>query len=353
MPATRARLAALTALLLAAGTPGAAGAADPAQIVFFVDEASRRVDVHVDGRPFTSYLWPRSLAKPVLHPIRSADGRVVTRGFPPQAGERADHPHHVGLWFNYGDVDGHDFWNNSDAIEPERAPKMGRVEHARIVRAANGAGRAELELLADWVAGTGRKVLLETTTLGFLAAPGARAIDRTTRLQALEAAVSLKDNKEGLLGLRVRRELEDPNERSGEFRDASGRVTKVESQDTTGVTGLYTSSEGRTGKAVWGTRGRWTMLTGIVEGRPLTVAILDHPDNPGFPTYWHARGYGLFAANPLGQAAFSEGRERLDFAIPAGESRTFRYRVLVLDAAPTPGQMDARYKEWTGGALLR
>jgi hypothetical protein len=82
----------------------------------------------------------------------------------------------------------------------------------------------------------------------------------------------------------------------------------------------------------------------------VTIAILDHPGNPGFPTYWHARGYGLFAANPLGQAVFSEGKEKLNFAIGAGESQMFRYRILLLDSAPTSEEMERHYAEWSGAA---
>ena len=85
------------------------------------NEAQRRVDITIDGQPFTSYIWPTSLKKPVLYPLITDDGITVTRGYPlePRPGERVDHPHHAGLWFNYGDVNGFDFWNNSDAIKPE------------------------------------------------------------------------------------------------------------------------------------------------------------------------------------------------------------------------------------------
>src|SRR5881392_3672148 len=93
------------------------------------NDAQRRVDVLVDSKPFTSYIYPTTLKKPVLFPLRTATGVVVTRGFPPHPGERTDHPHHVGLWFNYGDVDGIDFWNNSDAIKPEDRGHMGTVQH--------------------------------------------------------------------------------------------------------------------------------------------------------------------------------------------------------------------------------
>src|SRR5262245_35163011 len=96
--------------------------------------AERRVDVTVAGKPFTAYIWPERLAKPVLYPIRTARGTLVTRGFPldPRPGERVDHPHHVGLWFNYGDVDGVDFWNNAETLPKEQQAKMGRIVHKAI-----------------------------------------------------------------------------------------------------------------------------------------------------------------------------------------------------------------------------
>jgi hypothetical protein len=307
-----------------------------------------RIDVLVDGKPFTSYIWPGTLKKPTLYPIRSAAGVVITRGFPPEAGERADHPHHVGLWFNYGDVNGYDFWNHSSAIPASRLDKMGRIVHQDVTRMDSGQGQAVLGVKTEWVtAQNGTPLLEEATTFTFRAtADGLRMIDRSTLLRPSGETISLTDNKEGLLGLRVRRALEDPNEKGGEFVDAAGKVTKVAALDTAGVTGVYTSSEGKKGRDVWGTRGKWTTLEGTVDGRPVTIAILDHPGNPGFPTYWHARGYGLFAANPLGQAAFSDGKEKLDFSIRRGASQLFRYRVLIADRAITPEEMGPLYDAW-------
>src|SRR5438094_8587726 len=101
------------------------GAPDKARVQVTPNEARRRVDVIIDGRPFTSYIWPTTLKKPVLYPLRTAKGTIVTRGWPldPRPGEHVDHPHHVGLWLNYENVNGLDFWNNSDAIKPADAPK--------------------------------------------------------------------------------------------------------------------------------------------------------------------------------------------------------------------------------------
>src|SRR5258708_6387434 len=121
-------------------------------------EGQRRVDVIVDEKPFTAYSWPEKLAKPVLYPLRTAKGIVVTRGYPlePRPGERVDHPHHVGVWFNYGNVSGFDFWNNSEAIKAEDAPKMGNIRHRAITLAKGGSEQGELEIDADWITGKGQ-----------------------------------------------------------------------------------------------------------------------------------------------------------------------------------------------------
>ncbi len=312
------------------------------------DEAAQRVDVLIDGQPFTSYLWTNRLKVPVLFPLRTADGIIVTRGFPldTRPGERVDHPHHIGLWFNYGNVNGVDFWNNSVALPPAQQSKMGTVVQRRITRVFNGADHGELDVQMDWMMPDGQPVLREATRFIFRAGPGLRAVDRITTLTALDQPVVFKDDKEGMLGLRVRRELEQPSTEPQVFTDASGRPTTVKVMDNTGVSGLYRSSEGKTGDDVWGTRGRWTMLTGKVGDEPVTLALLDHPGNVGFPTYWHARGYGLFAANPLGQSVFSPGKEPLNFTLSPKQSVTFRYRLVILNGAATPDQIEEQYQNF-------
>jgi hypothetical protein len=345
----------LSLLIALPGVAGAqqaqrASASGEPMIQVTPNEAAHRVDVTVDGRPFTSYLFPTTLQKPVLYPLLTASGKAVTRGFPlePKAGERVDHVHHVGLWFNYGDVNGLDFWNNSDDIREAQKPKMGTIVHRRIRGAESGRGEGSLEVSMDWVDHQGKVLLREDTRFVFHAGDGLRAVDRITTLTALNEPVSFTDNKEGVLGLRVTRALEAPATQPEIFTDSAGRPTTVAMLNNEGVTGKYRTSEGIEGDAVWGTRGRWTTLSGVVEGEPVTVAMLDHPRNVGFPTYWHARGYGLFAANPLGQAALSEGKDRLNFRLAPGESTTFRHRVLILSGSPSTERVEQLYKEWAG-----
>src|SRR5216683_3429204 len=149
--------------------PAPAGQAPWLPVTVAPDEAARRVDVTIGGQPFTSYIWPERLKKPVLYPLRSAKGTLVTRGWPldPRPGERIDHPHHVGLWFDYGNVNGLDFWNNSDALEPEEAAKMGVIVHRSIVQARGGAESGSLVADADWVGPGGVPLLRERSAFVF------------------------------------------------------------------------------------------------------------------------------------------------------------------------------------------
>jgi hypothetical protein len=253
----------------------------------------------------------------------------------------------VGLWFNYGDVNGLDFWNNSEAIKPEERNKYGTIRHTAIKRMQNGKTSGELEVEMEWLGPDGVPLLREETTFVFHGGSGVRALDRITKLTALDKRVVFNDNKEGVIGMRVARQLEQPSDKPEVFTDASGKATAVPKLDNTGVTGRYLSSEGKSGDAVWGTRGRWTLLAGRIGQEDVTLAMLDHPKNPGYPTYWHARGYGLFAANTLGQKVFSEGKQSLNFALAPRESATFRYRVLILSRTATPDELESQYRRFT------
>jgi hypothetical protein len=307
------------------------------------DEANRRVDITIDGQPFTSYIWPTTLKKPVLYPLITEQGVTVTRGYPlaPLPGERVDHPHHAGLWFNYGNVNGFDFWNNSDAIKAENRVKMGSIEHTRVVSAKSGAKAGELTVESTWITGEGKPVLAETTRYIFSQAKGTRTIEATITLKALDHVV-FNDDKEGVLGMRVARWLESPEEKGGIFTDANGNATKVDAAPpgSTPPTGVYLTSEGVKGAAVWATRGRWCELTGTNGKETVTVAILDHPANPGYPTYWHARGYGLFAANPLGRSIFDPKQPAFKFTLEKDQTATFRYRILLSPGATTPEELN-------------
>jgi hypothetical protein len=325
-------LSILFSFVVTASCSSSKEASDDRMVTIENQAAEKHVDVLIDGRPFTSYTWPDSVMKPVLYPIFNANGTEITRGFPlkPRAGERADHPHHVGMWLNYGNVNGLDFWGNSfDIPEDTRNKTGGWIRHVRVGEMENGKNHAKLTTFSSWQDPQGKEVLEEKTEFNFIAQGNTRIIDRITTLKATNGDVNFKDTKEGMFAIRVARALELPSNEEVVLTDANNNRTTVKKMSNEGVTGNYLSSEGIKGDSVWGTRAKWMDLYGYFGDEKVSLVIADHPKNPGYPTYWHARGYGLFSANPFGAFDFTKGKETANFSIGNGKSATFRYRVIV------------------------
>ena len=181
-------------------------------------------------------------------------------------GERVDHPHHAGMWFNYGNVNGFDFWNNSDAIKPENRSKMGSIDQEKILSTKSGRDQGELVVESVWITGTGEKILDDTTRYVFTARRDARVIDQITTLKALDHIV-FDDDKEGLLGIRVASWLESPTEKGGVFADANGTTTKVADAGSPGASGIYLTSEGKRRRSGVGNP-RALVHPGRFQGRP-------------------------------------------------------------------------------------
>lgn len=299
------------------------------KVTFVKHEADKRLDVMVDGKLFTSYWWPDSVYKPILYPILTAAGTPITRGFPitPREGERRDHIHQVGNWLNYGNVNGYDFWGNGS--EGKRNVKGGQIKHLGIAELSEGNGEGSMTTTASWIDPAGKELLAEKTEFHFIATDSIRFIDRITTLTATGEAVSFKDTKEGSFGIRVARQLELPSKEDVTLTDAKGHPTTVKKMSNEGVSGNYRSSEGITGEEIWGKRAKWMDLYGNIGNEKISLVIADHPKNLSYPTFWHARGYGLFAANPFGAKDFTEGKEELNYVIPPGKSLTLRYRIIL------------------------
>ena len=298
-----------------------------ATVRFLEDQANQKVDIYFGASLFTSYHYTEDYYKPFLYPLITASGKTLTRGFPidPFPGERVDHPHHVGHWLNYGNVNGFDFWNHSDAIPLEKKDQYGTVFNKSVQLDQN---KAALNVVAQWKSPDGTILIEEQTKFIFSEVGNNRIIDRETTLIA-KTKVRLKDNKEGFFAVRVTRALEHPSKKPEIFIDANGIPSEVKALNNEGVTGLYLSSEGITGESVWGTRAEWVALNGVIDQENVSITVYDHPENIGYPTYWHARGYGLFAANPLGQKIFSKGAQELNASIEKNNSLTFKYRLVV------------------------
>jgi len=295
---------------------------------------ANRVDIYIGRSLFTRFLYPDSLEKPVLYPIYDGAEVPVTRGFPmnPRPGEPTDHPHHIGLWFNYENVNGLDFWNNSFAIPADKKSLYGWIKTDSVLETSSGK-KGILRYHANWVNQQKEVLMEEHTRFEFSGNAQERFIDRTTDLTA-DTDISFDDAKDGMLGLRLTHELQIPILQDQQFTDNKGNITIVK-KDTV-ATGNYLTSEEKQGDAAWSTRGAWCKVFGKIGNDSVSVTIFDYPQNPNYPTFWHARGYGLFAANPLGEKVFTNGKSAFNFKLKKGDTVRFRHRILIQNGRSTP-----------------
>ncbi len=283
-----------------------------------------RVVVTVDGEPFTEYLFEKEgLRRPVLFPLHGPHGLTLTRSWPvgPKApGDPIDHPHHESFWFAHGDVNGHDFWTGKGGV---------RIEQVSLDHVGDG----RIEATSRWVTADGTVVCTDRRVLAFAAEGDDRIIDHTITITASHGPLVFGDTKEGTMALRVRPEL---------------NVTQAEGGPP--ATGHYLNDSGDRDAAAWGKPAAWVDLSGPLDGKPVGIACFDHPTNLRHPTCWHARDYGLFAANPFGLHDFTKapkGAGRLE--VPAGKSLTLRHRWLLHAGDAEAARVAERYAAWAEG----
>jgi hypothetical protein len=298
-----------------------------------------RIEVRIGGRPFTTYYFGPESPKPYLHPLRSAQGTIVTRGYPMVKnipGESHDHPHHRALFFTHGDVNGIDFWGEGPpskaaqtthgrTYSSEELPK-GRTVFRKLEEITSGPDSGSTRADFDLVGPGGKVIAAETQAYTFRGDPSTRAIDCEFTIQATNGPVKMGDTKEGTFAIRVVKALEAPNVH-------------------------MLNSEGGVGeKQIWGKRANWVDYSGTVAGEKLGIAIFDDPTNPKHPTYWHAREYGLFAVNPFGEHDFyGDPKRDGSITIPAGGSLTFRYRVLIHHGDAAEAKVAEAYEQYAAG----
>ena len=276
-----------------------------------------RIDISVDGQPFTTFYYGTQSNKPYLAPLRSPSGKIVTRHYPMEKvdGESRDHVHHTGLWFSYDDVNGVKFWENDPSYT---APNKGKI----VVQSADlkpGAGSMVLKAVMNWNGPDDKTILREDRVMTFSSKPALRIIDFDITLTAPEKVV-FGDTKEGAFAIRLADAL---------IEKKGGKMVNAE-----GAAGM---------KNVWGKRSNWVDYSGELEGEQVGIAIFDHPSNPRHPTYWHSRDYGLFALNPFGQHAFDESAQESHWTVDGGGSLHFRWRVVIHSGTPTSAHIAQLY----------
>lgn len=309
----------LTKRLLGALALLAAGMAGGAEVTADLTESG--VKVMIDGKLFTEY-HGAGAQRPYMYPIIGPSGANLARPYPMEKGGAEDHPHHRSFWFAHGAVNGVDFWADGE--------KHGRQVHGAVSGLEAAPGRVSFATSTEWVSAQGKPMLSDERHITVAAREdGTRSVDFTITLKASHGEVLFGDTKEGTFALRLSPSLSIEGE---------------------GAQGKMLSSTGKKNGAVWGKQAAWVSAYGPdASGAAVTVTIFDHPTSLRHPTWWHARTYGLFAANPFGKHDFEKLEDKTagDLTLPAGESLTLKYRVLISAGEPDQEKLKAEFEAFS------
>ena len=301
-----------------------AQAADSTADGVTITQQGDKLRIEIDGYLFSEYLY-KDVSRPYLYPIIGPDGLFMTRNWPMKEApnEDHDHPHHRSFWYAHGDVNGHDFWSES--------PKAGKTVHESFIEIKSGKDVGIIRSKNKLVANDGSIVCTDERTLRIYIEKDGRLFDFEITIHASNGDVTLGDTKEGTMAIRLAESM-----RLKPIKSNAGKPT-----------GHIVNSEGVRDDETWGKRAKWVDYHGPVDGKTVGVAIFDHPDNPRYPTWWHVRDYGLFAANPFGLHDFEKKPEGAGaLKIKAGESATFRYRFYLHRGDEKEGKVAGRYEEY-------
>jgi hypothetical protein len=289
------------------------------------------VQVEIGGKPFTTYYFGPQVSKSYMQPLVTASGVVVTRDYPvgdklpvEHVHDKGFEPHQRGLYFGHGDINGSSFWVEELFAQyyKDLKFKYGRMVF-RSVNVMSGGSTGAIKATFDLKGGSGEDLGEQTQSFLFRGDADARIIDCEFVIKAGAKPLVFGDSKEGTFAVRLNPELDAPQ-------------------------GVMHDSEGRQGESqIWGKRANWVDVSGLVDGKMVGVAILDGPGSFRHPTYWHARGYGLLAANPFGLSYFlNDKKADGSYTLPAGQSVKFAYRVVIHDGDYKQARIAERYSEY-------
>ena len=272
--------------------------------------------VSTGGKPFTVYRTDAG-PKPFYYPILGPTGTAYTRSYPMQnvEGEDKDHPHQRSLWFTHGKVNGVDFWSEGKG--------HGSIQETTRKTEVGGSAIGLIRTTDDWLTAEGKKVCDDERVVRFFNTGTTRIIDFDITLHASHGDLTFGDTKEGMFGLRVASSMDVTRKKGGKI----------------------TNAEGLTDDKAWGKPSPWVDYTGPVEGQTVGIAVLNHPSSFRYPTTWHVRTYGLFAANPFGWHDFGRGTSG-EYVLPSGQSVNFRYRIIFHTGDTASAQLTTAFQAY-------
>ncbi len=287
-----------------------------------------RLRVEIDGRLFTEYRFA-NVPRPFFYPVNWLDGETgMTRNYPMVEGvkgEETDHKHHRGVWFAHRHVSGHDFWGET--------PKSGKIVHDKFLEIKSGRDVGVIRHATKYISLEGKQICSDVREIRIHRRPEGRMLDFNVTVKASNQDIVMEDDKDAGMGIRV------------------PHTMKVSYRSKKAAGGHMVNSEGDRDIDCWGKAAKWLDAHGMAGDKHLGVAIMDHPDNPRFPTWWHARTYGLITANAFGKRHFERLKDPTagELKIAQGGSRSWKYRFYWHEGDEKQGKVEQRWREFAAG----
>ena len=274
------------------------------------------IKILIDRSLFSEYRTDVG-AKPFLFPLIGPTGASYTRAYPMEKiqGEDFDHPHQRSFWFTHGKVNGIDFWSEQAS--------HGVIRETARTTVLSGPVLGRLRTTDDWLGPDGRKICEDERVLTIYQAGTTRILDFEITIKATAGPVIFGDTKEGMFGVRVASSMDVD-------RKLGGRIT---------------NAEGLNDARAWGKASPWVDYTGPVQGKTVGITIMNHPRSFRYPTTWHVRTYGLFAANPFGWHDFGLGKTG-EYTLEAGHELWFGYRVILHEGKTDPSRIAEAFEDY-------
>lgn len=274
-------------------------------------QVGSRIDITIDGKFFTSYRFAADEKYPFLFPVNGPSGASVT------SMRNGEYPHHSSLFFGCDKVNGGNYW--------QEGLDRGRIASKGAVLETAAGKEIVIRDACDWIRPDAPQPLRDSRRI-VISAPSAqlRQIDFTITLEALEDVVISKTNH-SLFSARM-----DPD------------LTPV-------FGGAISNADGGQGeKGTFGKASPWLACFGARDDKTTEgLAILQHPQNPGFPSPWFTRDYGFFSPTPMFWPA--DGKQTL---IGKGQKIQHGYRVLIFSGAVESVGIPEIFKQYSASILI-
>lgn len=274
-----------------------------------------QVQIMEQNQAVLNYVYDPVPFKPCVNRCLTPKGVQFLRDSP------HDHKHHHALMYALG-INDFNFWEETD--------KGGKEVHREITGTRSefvrGGVWSHFGEMLDWIpAGQDKPIAVELRTIGLMRLRGvkARLITWETQLTPAKGAGDLRLTGHHYYGLGAR---------------------FIESMDKNG-TFLYASK--KPGEIVRGdernTPDDWCAYEAAADGKPVTIAMFGHPDNPRGPATWFTMGdHG----GAFGYLSATLNLYKEPMPLKQNETLRVRYAVLFYDGHATAKEIKKDYAAW-------